>query len=758
MATRSILAQPRIRAALAVAIACNLVLLIAYVWSRGGQTTDIRIEVVGDQFTVIVDGRERLRERLPAADQGSVRVSAPNPNYRPSALPTMGEIEHVRVTSMDGEILFETTNGTGDPEVASHLEPRRWRDYAVDIKYRNAMEADVALRVNGTDAVTVSMRRSSLISSAVVSLSSSRSPQRFFPVASTSLEVDPWESAKGATAAVLRPYPLVLGLALVAAMTGLVMAKIPSANRPLGTFHVPKHIHALAVFAIALAVSATTVYLLLVQHDGVVTVPDEAAYIFQARILASGRTHLDTPPVPAAFDVFYPSFIVDHGGRWASFYTAGHPLALVPGVMVGAPWLVPPLLAGANVLLIYALAQRTYGRWTALFAAALLAGSPFFLMQASSYMAHNTAIAYMLASLLSVVSLRDRPLVSGSLGGAFFGLMFLARPLSAVMLAAPLAVLLLTAALPRPERKRQIQRIAAFALLGGIMLVLYFAYNWSTTGDTSQNGYQASGALGSAFGFSGSHGVASGLDNEFQNIVALLLVLNGWPAWLGLAFVLMPFVLGTRNPFDWFLLVASLFIIGSASLFFTTSMFNGPRYIYEAVPFLVLLSARGFACLAAIPDRIAGERVHASTATSLGFPQIVASSAGFALVAASALGWVLSSESRVEILPIPPSAAYKAHHPLLDDRLIEDAERLQITNALVVVRPCFGILRNCYLSVFLENNLGLDGDIVWVSDVGELNQEVVALYPCRSLYVADYDARTITRTGTTPPLPGETCS
>ncbi|MBI5289823.1 MAG: glycosyltransferase family 39 protein [Chloroflexi bacterium] len=760
-------AESRLGVGLAVTAACNLVLILLYLWSRGGQVTDLRIEVAGDQFVVLVDGRERLRESLPASPAGGVMIFAPNPDYRPATFPTEGRIERVRVTSRDGDVLFESDDVfrqqpsvRGRPMEAINLAKETWRDYAVDIRYRHAMEADIAVRVTPTDSVTLQLRRWSLNHSASVELFSSRSSRRLEAATSVPLEADAHRSAKGATAAVLRTYPLALALAFAAVLVGFIMSRVPASRRPVATLTFPKHVLGLMVFAMALGVVASSAYLLRIALGGVPNVADEFAYVFQGRIFASGRTSLATPPLPAAFQFAYTPFLIDHGGRWATFYTPGNSLAFVPGVVVGAPWIMPPLLAGANVLAIYALARRVYGQWTGLLASALLASSPIFLMQASSYMAHNTAIAYMLAALLSLVYMRERPYVSGALAGIFFGLMFLTRPLPAVMLFAPLLALVGGPALRAPIRNPQAQRLVAFAFAGVVMLGVYLAYNASTTGNPLQNGYQGSADLGDTVGFGGPHSVASGVDNEFSTVVALLLIQHGWPAWLGFALILAPFVLGTRHAFDWFCLAAAVFIVAGGSLFYTTSMFNGTRYVYEAVPFLILLSARGMAELAAVPARVAREAGPPLGVTVVRMPQVVASSAAAALVLASLLSWLLSSSSTIQIIPIPPSASYKADNGLFDDRLVREARRLHLSNALVSVYPCYESLafRNCYVSVFLENNIHFDGDVVWVADLGaEKNTELFALYPCRSLFAANYDAGTITPRGSSPPRPGESC-
>ena len=126
--------------------------------------------------------------------------------------------------------------------------------------------------------------------------------------------------------------------------------------------------------------------------------------------------------------------------------------------------------------------------------------------------------------------------------------------------------------------------------------------NWRTTGDALENGYQASGDLSQSVGFRGVHSVAAGLDNTFYNVATLTTASNGWPGYVRLAFVLVPFVLATRqnstgssSPL--------LAIISSAAFFTTTGAVKGPRVCLRSAPFLLLLAARGFDALAALGER-----------------------------------------------------------------------------------------------------------------------------------------------------------
>src|SRR5262245_12890905 len=171
-------------------------------------------------------------------------------------------------------------------------------------------------------------------------------------------------------------------------------------------------------------------------------VVDETAYLFQARLLASGRTHVDTPAIPEAFQFGSSPFLVDYDGHWASFYPFGQPIVLAAGELFGAAWIIPPLLGALSVLVIFLLGRGLYNWQSGLIAAALMAFSPFVLMQASSYMSHTTASVYLLVALGASWLPRGHRVSWAGVAGLALGLLFNTRPLTAVLLVPWFALLL----------------------------------------------------------------------------------------------------------------------------------------------------------------------------------------------------------------------------------------------------------------------------------------------------------------------------
>lgn len=350
---------------------------------------------------------------------------------------------------------------------------------------------------------------------------------------------------------------------------------------------------ALAGFAAAAAIAA--VVLERIPH-----VQDSVTYLFQAKTYALGRLWV---PAPADPDAFLQEFVVVHEGRWFSKYPPGHALALTPGVLLGAPWLVNPLFAGVALWLVYALGRTLYGAGTGLLAAALVLSSPFFLFMSGSFMAHPTALVWTLAFALGWARVwRGQGGGWTALGaGLAWSMAFLTRPWTAVWLAVPFVVAGVMAAvrsLATPGRTAAAGRWALWALATTLGPLATLAHQWALTGDPLLNpmvlwwDFDRPG-FGPGVGMHGPHSVERGLENTARNLALLSTHLFGWPFGLSLLFVPLPFLLRRSTPADALLLMAFVSHVAGYVAYWADGIMYGPRYYYESLGFLALLSARG---------------------------------------------------------------------------------------------------------------------------------------------------------------------
>ncbi len=595
----------------AVFVAAPVILVLAglLLWSRAGQVTTARVEVRGSTISAYIDGRLAQQATLEAPASGGIFLNLTDQNSVPS-LPKPRGVESVRVTDTSGAVLFEDGFATppgasgkwtvvaGKPVTASglvasnrgeakilHLAPE-WRDYDVEVRARNVTNIYLGVRAESIDSAVIFTANPfrhidtylGVIRPGKPGQGASKSPIDFSEAG----------SARSLAAMFLGPLPLIgLGLGIVTA-AGVAVARAFQPRQPAG---IPAALP--LALAIVLAVAAYAVSLdLIVRVAGAVPhVPDELSYMFQARVFAGGHITASPPPSEAAFEWSDPSPIAVHDGKWASIYPFGHPLALGLGFLVHAPWLIPPLLGGLSVLMVFLLARKLYRPETAVLAATLFAVSPFFLMTASNFMSHTTTAFYLLASLVFLAYADRRPLAYSFLAGIFIGLVFNTRPLTGAALVPAFSLFTLASLLGPLPKREAFRRAIAFGLGCAVMLALYFVYRYLTTGDPFT--LETLQAGGNSLGFSGNHTFAAGLSNEQTQAAYLMLVLHNWPVQLGAALALLPFLLGTTRRWDWFMAACALSVMAVYAAYFYNGLMHGPRFWFEAAPLLMLLSARG---------------------------------------------------------------------------------------------------------------------------------------------------------------------
>ena len=348
------------------------------------------------------------------------------------------------------------------------------------------------------------------------------------------------------------------------------------------------------------------VWIALVEYHGEPHIYDASAYFFAAKMYASGQLSV---PAPAASELFPGPFMVIFQGRWFGQYEPGTSLTLVPGIWLGVPWLVEPVLGTLALLGIGLIAARLYDRRVATLAVLLGCLSPFYSYLAASYLSHTVALFYLVWGLWTL--LRFAQGESGwniLLCGCCFGMAVLTRDLVAllyIMILVPGVVIITW----KRGKYRQ-QRLYRFlwwlvlVLMGALVFYLYAGFNLLLTGNlftTPRNLFFPGDTwgFGVGIGFYGQHTLAAGFVNLDELLTILQIDLFGWPFYLTLAFIALPFLSGQARKADWFLLITLVLTVGSYIGYFYHGIYLGPRYLYEDLPFLLILSARGILTLGA---------------------------------------------------------------------------------------------------------------------------------------------------------------
>ena len=347
----------------------------------------------------------------------------------------------------------------------------------------------------------------------------------------------------------------------------------------------------LAAGLLAFVASATVA---LVVFRGAANTPDEIAQYWHARMLAAGMLSL---PVDPNREFFALETIVDVG-RWYSQFPIGGPASLVPGALIGAPWIVNPVLAGIAAALLFVFARAVHGAPDARRSSLIFATLPMTVFMAGTWMNH---VPTMLLGILALCCLAgwdgsDRPvrrrMFAAGIGLAL-GLMATIRPLDAVAVAAPIGLFQVFRL--KDDRARSVD-LAVQVLAGVVGVLPLLIANAFTTGGPLTFGYDVLWGGGHRVGFhtdpyGNRHTPTAAFRIVVDYIADLDLYLGAWPFPVMLALAASIWLI-RRNRWD--ALAAGLLLsqLVAYGLYWGEGAFLGPRFLYTAVPAMALLLGR----------------------------------------------------------------------------------------------------------------------------------------------------------------------
>ncbi|MGB3976366.1 MAG: glycosyltransferase family 39 protein [bacterium] len=513
-----------------------------------------------------------------------------------------------------------------------------------------------------------------------------------------------------------------------------------------------------SIFSILLALTAlwgaakiNTDYLKRVPH-----VQDSVNTWFQARLFAMGRTYIETPKNVKSFS---SELLVIKDGRWYCHYPFLHPFITMLGMQAGVVWLVNPLLAAITVILVYTIGTECYNRRVGLWAAIFLVSSPFFMVMSASYMSHPLGLFLTASSLLFFIRQMKAPSVKNAVfAGSSLGLLFNTRPLTAFALALPLIGFHLRNR--DGFKKSSLRHLSIFLMVLFIWVGMFFLYSSNLSGKTLQFATQTkvSETVGptsikllnrffnsfSALGVARSgHTAAKGLGTTRALLELLHTYALNWPSWFNFSFFLIPLIPIKRKEYDHFFYVTFISIPFLYAFYWRSAIMYGPRYIYEVMPMVVLLSARGMdVCLES------AEWVHNHTFLRnwKSFSSARMTTAFCLYIFTGILiatninqfyfrkDYDLKTKPIVSLVPMTVSAMKNFNG--IKRTIPDTVEELGITNAIVFVQDKrwqgFG-------SVASFNHPLLNTDVVYARDLGDDSlKAVMDMFPNKSAYWTQY--------------------
>ncbi|MBK7925917.1 MAG: hypothetical protein IPJ98_00050 [Bryobacterales bacterium] len=329
-------------------------------------------------------------------------------------------------------------------------------------------------------------------------------------------------------------------------------------------------------------------------------IADELAFLLQGRMFAEGRLTIAPPAVPAAFPI---DLFVQGPREWYPCTLPGYPLLLALGFLLGAPWLVNALLAGANIVLAQRLFLRLLEPGLASMATLLLAVSPWNLFLAMSFMGHTSALTFLLLMLLAMERyLRKGDWIWMALSGLALGGLWSIRMLdgSAIAVAAGLFLLV---------RTRRLGPALAFTAGFAPVSLAMLAYNARLTGQALYSplsyyfdsvyhpginslGFGPNRGLHWPFDPFPGHGPADAAVNTVLNLFQLNTELYSW-AGGSLALLILCLLLRRWDRIDRSLLALAAFLPAVYLLYwFSGGPDFGPRYWHLSILPLVVWTAR----------------------------------------------------------------------------------------------------------------------------------------------------------------------
>ncbi len=479
---------------------------------------------------------------------------------------------------------------------------------------------------------------------------------------------------------------------------------------------------ALILFALTLPLYATLEWFAFQRFP---FTPDEFAYLFQAKVLASGHLTAACHPLQKFFT---SAFIAEWRGRRFSIMPPGWSFFLVPWVRMGVAWLAAPLLSSLSVVLVYLLGERIYDRTTGVTAALLTALSPFFLYMSGTFFAHPLSLFLVLLFTLGTVAMER-----GTIGGAValgLGLVLGAVPVVHhfdVFLLLPFLLLLAGRLLKGPRGDRaEVLLIAVVSLT--FFVVFTGAYDYALTGSPFKTPHEVYVKAWNFLGEIPRYGSIVGI-HSLGELKARILRLGGQLLQLNLVlFPLAPLVfflpVFSREATRWDrLLTAAVVCMFSAYLFYWCKggFQFGPRYYYPAIGFFQLLVVRGLRLLHRVGEGRRWGRVLRG-----GVPMLFILALGFEVGLSAG------------VVPMVKDVADYA-------RVIEDVggwfERRGVRNSVVFLTPSREDRNTDEVKILLRvrNEPDFSDPNLTVSDRGAENRELMDFYPERRFFLYEID-------------------
>jgi Dolichyl-phosphate-mannose-protein mannosyltransferase len=436
---------------------------------------------------------------------------------------------------------------------------------------------------------------------------------------------------------------------------------------------------------------------------------DEWSYFLQAQIFSRGHLQVDSPTHPRFFDVW----AMVNDGKFYAWAPPGWPFLLMPGIVLGVPWLMNPVAGALTMLIVYRLGRLVYNRVVSLLALVFMLFSPFFLLHSASYFAHPSSLLFItLCVFFYAKGIASKASLNFLLAGLCGSMSFLIRPFDQVAVFSPLGAYLLVL---RSRREVALRQLVWFGMSHALGIFLMLAYNYLQTGNPLTMGYHV--------GYDGFLFDPYLRGRQFIPEYLLHLLVWTFPFVLPLALIysIWPGAMQKKSPTEqqWNVLLLLIFlsnVFWYAFVPFHYWVGYGPRYYYGSFFAVVLLGARG---TVALIDRLSPRW---TSRERQGWAAIV-------------LGICLT----LSVFWLFPVKLAEAHRYIEARRaLYRTVEQEKLQNAVVFIRAVSG---NYFPWNLTRNTPDFQGPVLYVHDLQDSNWLLFQQYPGRRFFVYEYDEK-----------------
>lgn len=286
-------------------------------------------------------------------------------------------------------------------------------------------------------------------------------------------------------------------------------------------------------------------------------------------------------------DFFETAHIGALDGKWFSVYPPGWPLVWAAALKLNLKDVINPVITALSFIFLFDIAKKIYSASAFFLAAAILSISPFFLLNGAGYYSHNLCLFLMLAFWSCYLRWNETNSFKwAALCGLVLGYAFATRYLTAAALGFLPCLVQGIAALKK--RGKAFSSFVAFGAAFSLLIAAQMFYNFKLTGnpvDPPNHYLHSHEKLGFIAGYPPKVAL--------EYLGTRFLYLLDWtpPGWI-YAFLAGCIAFKPKNANDLILRI-TVFMLPLAYVLYYSWGGNqyGPRYLFEAYPFLILSAA-----------------------------------------------------------------------------------------------------------------------------------------------------------------------